>query len=102
MRSCERVVFDFAVNITVNRYGTPLLALEEYRKNHSMPPTAPQHAIVISSENKLMTVPLANSGAVQSDNIPKYAIGLFDTNKNGPRKRKRLTHLTPEEKIMRR
>lgn len=48
-----------------------------------------------------MSVP--NVGTVQSpDSIPKYAIGLFDADKTGPRKRKRLTHLTPEEKIMRR
>lgn len=35
--------------------------------------------------------------------LPNYAVGLFESkNGPGPRKRKRLTHLTPEEKIMRR
>ena len=72
-----------------------------------MPPTAPQHAIVISTGTKVVTVPDLNSGGMAYSGeaeavLPKYAIGLFDSNKSGPRKRKRLTHLTPEEKIMRR
>ncbi|XP_076799790.1 uncharacterized protein LOC143444880 [Clavelina lepadiformis] len=71
-----------------------------------MPPTANPHMIVITPGTKLVTVP--NSPKVEMDytnegtSLPKYAIGLFNSNGSGPRKRKRLTHLTPEEKIMRR
>lgn len=43
-----------------------------------------------------------NTRIVDSGELPKYAVGLFESNGSGPRKRKRLTHLTPEEKIMRR
>lgn len=71
-----------------------------------MTPTASAHTIVISPGTKLVTVPnptsvgMAFSG--ESAVLPKYAIGLFESNGSGPRKRKRLTHLTPEEKVMRR
>ena len=71
-----------------------------------MAPTASTHTIVISPGTKLLTVPnppsvgMAFSG--EAPVLPKYAIGLFESNGNGPRKRKRLTHLTPEEKVMRR
>lgn len=73
-----------------------------------MTPTAATHAIVISPGTKVVTVPappslgMALSGDTSAANVPKYAVGLFDSNGSGPRKRKRLTHLTPEEKIMRR
>ena len=73
-----------------------------------MTPTATTHAIVISPGTKLVTVPTSSnlnmtlSGEAPVANVPKYAVGLFDSNGSGPRKRKRLTHLTPEEKIMRR
>lgn len=43
-----------------------------------------------------------NRGYVDRGELPKYAVGLFESNGSGPRKRKRLTHLTPEEKVMRR
>lgn len=38
----------------------------------------------------------------EGSNIPQYAIGILDRRDGAPRKRKRLTHLTPEEKIQRR
>uniref|UniRef100_H2YH37 X-box-binding protein 1 n=1 Tax=Ciona savignyi TaxID=51511 RepID=H2YH37_CIOSA len=73
-----------------------------------MSPTATPQTVIISPSTKLIPVTMANQrrtevefvGSPQS--IPKYALGLFDSNGNGPRKRKRLTHLTNEEKVMRR
>lgn len=54
------------------------------------------------SQEKVFKTLLKSSGGC-SDNLPNYAVGLFD-NKNGtgPRKRKRLNHLSAEEKIARR
>nr|XP_039267944.1 uncharacterized protein LOC120342950 isoform X3 [Styela clava] len=43
-----------------------------------------------------------NRKIIDNGELPKYAVGLFESNGPGPRKRKRLTHLTPEEKVMRR
>nr|CAB3267782.1 xBPa X-box-binding protein [Phallusia mammillata] len=74
-----------------------------------MAPTATPQTIVISPDTRLVTIqnPVKMSrvevtGTNNVPNLPKYAVGLFDSNGQGPRKRKRLTHLTPEEKIMRR
>ena len=43
------------------------------------------------------------SSFIGENKVPKYAIGLFEP-KDGsaPRKRRRLTNLTPEEKVQRR
>jgi len=78
-----------------------------------MAPTAAPQTIVISPDQQprklLVTIPNNSSkttavemNAAQAPCLPKYAVGLFDSTGQGPRKRKRLTHLTPEEKIMRR
>ena len=101
-KQCRRNILNCCEYKTI--FKRLFLVFGRKKSVHSMPPTAAPHAIVISSGTKLMTVPNAtNIGTAQSlDTLPKYAIGLFDSNKTGPRKRKRLTHLTPEEKIMRR
>ncbi|XP_078484143.1 transcription factor protein [Ciona intestinalis] len=73
-----------------------------------MAPTATTHTVVISPSSKLVPVTMANQARTEVEfvgspqQIPKYALGLFESNGNGPRKRKRLTHLTTEEKVMRR
>jgi len=59
-------------------------------------PSSHDDLISIHNENN-------NNNNNQEISIPKYAVGLFDKQSgSGPRKRKRLTHLTPEEKILRR
>lgn len=62
---------------------------------------------VVSQPRTIVITPSLFSGdenkrIVDNGELPKYAVGLFESNGSGPRKRKRLTHLTPEEKIMRR
>lgn len=48
-------------------------------------------------------IPIHSVKENQEEKIPNYAVGLFDKhNGPGPRKRKRLTHLTSEEKVQRR
>jgi regulator of replication initiation timing len=62
---------------------------------------SPQTITIISNARLLSVSKPEEAPAMPS--LPKYAIGLFDSkNGPGPRRRKRLTHLTPEEKIMRR
>lgn len=61
--------------------------------------TSQPRTIVITPN---MLVGDENRRIVDNGELPKYAVGLFESNGPGPRKRKRLTHLTPEEKIMRR
>lgn len=54
------------------------------------------------SQEKVFKTLLKSSGSC-SDNLPNYAVGLFDNKSGtGPRKRKRLNHLSAEEKIARR
>lgn len=66
-----------------------------------MPPVAnPVH--ISSTPNKRIIVSPSGVHLNDMENLPKYAVGLFENSGPGPRKRKRLTHLTPEEKIMRR
>jgi len=67
-----------------------------------MAPMASPQTITIISNARLLSVTKPDQ-APPMPALPKYAVGLFDSkNGPGPRKRKRLTHLTPEEKIMRR
>lgn len=63
---------------------------------------ASPQTITIISNARLLSVTKPDQ-APPMPALPKYAVGLFESkNGPGPRKRKRLTHLTPEEKIMRR
>lgn len=67
-----------------------------------MAPMASPQTITIISNARLLSVTKPDQ-APPMPALPKYAVGLFESkNGPGPRKRKRLTHLTPEEKIMRR
>lgn len=67
-----------------------------------MGPMASPQTITIISNARLLSVSKPDAAPAMPA-LPKYAVGLFDSKTGpGPRKRKRLTHLTPEEKIMRR